>query len=403
VDQLGDASSCEISSYTSWYGWVFFFSYLIVGFSQRCVCESFSPVSTYIAPLLLTLSVCSNQLFCKWLIEEPVSHNPLRLIFKVLKYAIKNKYPCLKSSYVYRNNRCSRFDVAKEIFGGPFTAEEVEDVKTFFRIVVIITFGSLIVGHSYITDDAVMSRMLQHYQDQSYVRNCSFSSPYMKDCFVRSLVHEIDSLTMVIFIPIFEVILYPWLWKYVKLGIMKKFILGVILQLLYHLSLLVLEIVCHYLTSMDSSLPTNFTVICMLELVPNSVLTKNVLSLDFKWIAVVKVLQGFSIYCFLTACIEFILAQSPYSMKGLLAGVLFFVFGLSNLLFVTLRQLFKLLPDFGSPLLGCGVWYFLFASILTFIFIISSVAVAKWYSKRTRVEAIHREDMFAVNSYQQRK
>lgn len=401
VDQLNDASSYDISSYISWFAWAFFFGRVVINYSQKCICKAFTPISTFFGPLILTLCLCSDILFNGWLVKEPASFNPLKLIFKVLKYAVTNKYPRLRSAFAYWDGTCySRIDLAKQKYGGPFTEEQVEDVKTFFRIMVIILLGCLFVGLVYVVNDTVNEKMLLHYQDHRYAYNCS-----SKDCFERISVREFNSLVMVAFIPVFEIILYPLLWKYMQqLGIMKKFILGMFVQLFYQLSLLVLEIVGHHLTSMDSSLPSNFSVTCMLEISSGDKLQDSVLSLDFKWIALVKIFDGFSIYCLFTATVEFVCAQSPYSMKGLLGGMIYTLLGLAILLSLGIRYPFKYFHQerFGNNFtFGCGVWYFLSVSVLTTILIIVACAITKWYSKRRRRdEDIHVEHEFAENYYQ---
>ena len=60
-------------------------------------------------------------------------------------------YPRLQSAFTYSGNeRPSRMDYAKERYGGPFTAEQVEDVKTFLRILgLLFCLGSSFVMEIY--------------------------------------------------------------------------------------------------------------------------------------------------------------------------------------------------------------------------------------------------------------
>ena len=68
-----------------------------------------------------------------------MTHNPLTFIFQVLRYAVKNKYPRQRSAFTYWEDKpYSRIDLGKTKYGGPFTTEQVEDVKTYFRILVLI-------------------------------------------------------------------------------------------------------------------------------------------------------------------------------------------------------------------------------------------------------------------------
>uniref|UniRef100_A0A1X7TP30 Uncharacterized protein n=1 Tax=Amphimedon queenslandica TaxID=400682 RepID=A0A1X7TP30_AMPQE len=82
--------------------------------------------------------------------EELIRHNasliknPIKLIVRVLCYARKHKYPENRSAPTYWEEEApSRLDLGKDKYGGPFTEEEVEDVKTFFHMlpIFIAIFG----------------------------------------------------------------------------------------------------------------------------------------------------------------------------------------------------------------------------------------------------------------------
>ena len=64
----------------------------------------------------------------------------IKLIYEVLNYAQKNKYPRLRSAFTYIDEeQPSRLDFGKQYkFGGPFTEEEVEDVKTVSRLMPLL-------------------------------------------------------------------------------------------------------------------------------------------------------------------------------------------------------------------------------------------------------------------------
>ena len=65
--------------------------------------------------------------------------NLFQLMWKVLKFAWKNRYPLNHSSFTYcEENTPSRLDLGKEQHGGPFTTEEVEDIKTFLRLIPLL-------------------------------------------------------------------------------------------------------------------------------------------------------------------------------------------------------------------------------------------------------------------------
>ena len=87
----------------------------------------------------------------------PLLTNPIKLIVKVLNYARKNKYPRLRSALTYwEESAPSRLDLGKDKYGGPFTEEEVEDVKTVLR------FCPLLVCISVINVATIVPRSLHH-------------------------------------------------------------------------------------------------------------------------------------------------------------------------------------------------------------------------------------------------
>ena len=85
--------------------------------------------------ITLSLILVSHSLFKHKLENISLIKNPIKLIVRVLCYARKHKYPENCSALTYWEEEApSRLDLGKEKYGGPFTEEEVENVKTVFRI-----------------------------------------------------------------------------------------------------------------------------------------------------------------------------------------------------------------------------------------------------------------------------
>ena len=86
--------------------------------------------------------------------------NPFKTIFKILQYTWKHKYPERQSAFTYwENKEPSRIDFGKQKYGNPFTNEEVEDMKTFFRLLTVMlsSFGF------FLTDDSQsLSSLVMH-------------------------------------------------------------------------------------------------------------------------------------------------------------------------------------------------------------------------------------------------
>jgi hypothetical protein len=67
------------------------------------------------------------------------------LIYKVIKFAIVTKHPRCRSAFTYCEDELpSRIDFGKSKYGGPFTTEQVEDVKTFLRLLPLISIFGVI-------------------------------------------------------------------------------------------------------------------------------------------------------------------------------------------------------------------------------------------------------------------
>ena len=109
-------------------------------------------VSMLFAVVVSSVTLCLDFLCQNWLVIEPVSQNPLKSIYSVLKYAATHKHPARHSALTYwEEDIPSRIDLGKSKYGGPFTTEQVEDVKTFFHLLVVgiaISFFSIHLSHA---------------------------------------------------------------------------------------------------------------------------------------------------------------------------------------------------------------------------------------------------------------
>ena len=105
---------------------------------------------------LIGFAVSSTSFLASYLLFNCFSHhletnsqlsNPIKLTARVLNYARKHKYPERRSALTYWEEEYpSRLDLGKEKYGGPFTFEEVEDVKAMYRLVPVIASFSLGMG-----------------------------------------------------------------------------------------------------------------------------------------------------------------------------------------------------------------------------------------------------------------
>ena len=119
-----------------------------VGFGVSFI--AFVPQTIYDAKLLLitglVILLVNSLALClyAWLNYkfEPsgvLKKNPYKMVYQVVKYAWQHKSPENRSALTsWENKTPSRISLGKQKYGGPFKEMEVEDVKTFWRVIRIL-------------------------------------------------------------------------------------------------------------------------------------------------------------------------------------------------------------------------------------------------------------------------
>ena len=377
MDQLFDSSSFEIASFIVFYVWTFCASNIVVKLAFNCVCSRYIAISNLLLALLLSLAVSSDFLFSHWLIQEPVSCNPLKLIFQVLRYAAKNKYPRLRSAFTYWDDKkYSRLDLAKKKYGGPFTTEQVEDVKTFFLMLTIIVMVSLFIG------------LMGNTNRISYISDFSSFTNYSKKC-IKRLAVDTGSILLFLGIPFWEFFLCPFLWKLtMKLKILPRLLLAMTLVLLFLVSRLSIELFGQ--VSWHCKHP-NATLPCVISTISDQDIHRY--GIGRGWLVVPSSLFSLGGCLMSVAGLEFISAQSPYSMKGLLFGMVYLCSGFSMLLFYPLFVPFKKLDSFGH--MNCMFWYLLACVVAALVIIVAFLITTCCYKNRQRDDNLPSQQFLA--------
>ena len=163
LEQMSDASATSITSFIAWFVCSVFigiwFISLLGVIEDKCIdkcknkstyCQAYvnySLISSSISALCMSIVLISSFLFSpKWLTIEPMLPQSLRTIYHVLKFAAKHKAPLYSSALTYwQDSTPSRLDFGKSKHGGPFTTQQVEDVKTILRLLVISCSLSFII------------------------------------------------------------------------------------------------------------------------------------------------------------------------------------------------------------------------------------------------------------------
>ena len=149
VDQIGLASSDQLSSYFHWYYWsrnVGQFFTFSVGAS---LVSSHDIISLSVASTTAAAGVIVIVLGYEGFTKKEKIGNPIKLIYGVLQSAVTAKRPSSRTAFSFDGRpEPSRIDLVKQTHFGKFPDEQVEDVKTFLRIVVFLVslLGFLIVN-----------------------------------------------------------------------------------------------------------------------------------------------------------------------------------------------------------------------------------------------------------------
>ena len=140
MDQLHDAPSDDSVLYIHWYVWTSYAGLLlvrvlVVSFNQyNIVLLVYCLLLIPLALIFLGISLCVQRYKCHWFLIESDSRNPYKLVFYVIKFASNHSNPIQRSAFTYYENELpSGLDLGKEKYGGPFTTEEVENVKALWE------------------------------------------------------------------------------------------------------------------------------------------------------------------------------------------------------------------------------------------------------------------------------
>ena len=348
MDQMLEASSDQLSTFIHWYYWSINLGQLLVTSIPLGVllyyssCKLIAPDSLqsydfihendillqiiFIIAVLqvalgiigLCLLICTKK---QMNIERP-GHNPLKLIYKVLKYAWNHTCPENRSAFTYwEEDIPPRIDLGKGKYGGPFTTEEVEDTKSFLRILLLLfsLLGFHLSGHCYSLLDQLMRRECPSFWVLIVVGNPTLLS----------------TLTILIGVPVHQLFAFCCCQRYFP-NMLKRLGLGLLCCLLKAVCEILIQATqadstqpkcpstvtsplgyCYFQNSLviENGTCSNFTALTHHEYY----CTEN--NTTFLLLIIPHVLQGMAYLLVFMTAIEFICAQAPLRLKGLLIGL----------------------------------------------------------------------------------
>ena len=392
IDQLHDASTDEITSFISWYMWTTISGGVAVNYAFYCTSDKDQLIAKLVVCVCLSAALAMSLLLDGKLIKEPLTQNPFKLVFKVLQYAIKNKRPRQRSAFTYCEDELpSRIDFGKSKYGGPFTTEQVEDVKTLLRLLSVVILGSAMPSCV-----LTMNDLTNKVNKLIYERISDTPTP---TCYLDMFYGTTTFFSASIAIPVYEFLIYPvlrryfhWVKSYFKFG------LGVLLQIGRAIAFMVIVTVArdNYLEESGH----NATIQCIfLEHSTGGDLST---VLNSKWLIIPNILDSLSIATLGIGGIEFICAQTPYSMRGLVFGVAYGSVAAFSLIGYGISQAFMTPSSYwGNGKFSCGFWYLLLVLLLLVINGTVLTVLGRWYKMRKREDVLPNEQIFAERYYAQ--
>ena len=356
LDQMPDASSSNITSFVIWFifsaGLGFWISDCLFVVLLYCVKDA-----AFAGDQLFSLfQVCCMSIICcslflfgkKWLIIEPKCSQSLKIIYQVLKFAAKHKAPLNRSAFTYwEEDVPSRLDLGKARYGGPFTTEQVEDVKTFFKILIVLL--PLFVTYLIMTPDLLL-------------RPTSITVPGLDNC-TSGLVYSFSYspwFWMMMMTLCSEFVFYPLFSKRLP-SILTNIGIGTLFVLLVRIALLIVSAIKYVYPLNDITWHWPLIIYCAI--------------------------LGCISQLMLTKLFEFVCAQSPYNMRGVLTGyvgLLFFsAIGIGAVPFQLLQNGVLCFRSY------CSITENGIAVALALIGLIVYCLLARWYKMRVRDEEYH--------------
>ena len=184
-------------------------------------------------------------------------------------------------------------------------------------------------------------------------------------------------MTFTICIPIFEFIVNPLFRNFIP-KMTLRIGLGMLLTLIGHSSLFIVDYMAHQYKDNDYH-------VCLFF---------NGGNLEFSPYYLVPVIAIMSIgeLLMFISVLEFMCAQSPYSMRGLIIGMSYFIYALFSILVALVILIFALpfkhtsssFKHTSSSVLSCGDSYLLCVLVIGGFGLIFYIFIAKRYKKRQR-------------------
>ena len=388
TDQLQFAPSQQLSSFVYW---ILYINYSLVAFIllmasiitatvyKNIVYFTFTCIFGY-GVLIIIIAVLSFCCFKHHLVIEPAQrNNPIKPIWRVMRYALTHKQPVRRSAFTYGEFPPSRLDLGKERYGGPFTTVQVEDVKSFLYILSILlgTFGfGFHDTKSKIADQYLI--FMPTDGPNSFSKNLLLMYPL-----------TVPYLFIVFAVPFYQFIIVPFFSHYIP-SMLKRIWIGLLALLVESI---ITSLISYFMTKdIRNDLIDDMCLTFTNNITFQNELQSDILTLPFYIMALPQFLSGISIFFVQFTSIEFILAQGPRTMQGLLIGIRFMHF-----------SIYCLTLTLSSSWLGCHWEYYAVKSSVVLIFVFVYTIAAYKYKYRQRNELSDINERLIITEYTERQ
>ena len=363
MDQMMNVSSVKIRTFIHWIVWDYYFCDNAIAYTDSLPSSDYQTGALSIAVTgfsLLSLSLCLH-FFLKHYFEHIPIPNPYRTVFKVLKFSLKNNGRQQRSAFTYWGEEPSRMDLAKERYGGSFTHEEVENVKTFLRILAVLfaLFPFFIISNPFIYG---ISRLVPQYKNGDVGLQ-------------RYVIRLVGYGILLALIPLFELIILPLFPKleYFIINPLRGLGVAYIFVIFSILSLFLIDMIGR-VTSKPIDIPC-FTVWEMSD---------SAIQISYWILLIPSLLAGTSLVLLWICFFEFLCSQAPFGMHGMIIGLFWF---LRNIFFdigsgITLS--FRYFTFSSTSVMSCTSWFTIVFGVIAVIGLVVYVLVARWYVNRVR-------------------
>ncbi len=387
LDQLLDSPSAELSVFLHWFVWTQSFGELLARlFACALPCNNYlmykvSPytgiVFTVVIGAVLFFSCCKRS----WFHSEPHTLNPYGTVYNVLKYVAQHDKPVRRSAMTYCDDeRPTRMEFAKERFGGPFTTETVEDVKTFLRILLML-FLVAPVFNLHVSTSYIFPLYGIHLGAEPIDTLYSCTAEWM---LLQS--GNLSFIITVVILPLYIILVLPHIPRLMP-KILHRLLVGVIVMVATVAIMFAILVVAKKTVRQEIRNETKCLFLSEVRVdIENDSFTTP-LNFHTSILIIPNILNGISVPLIYVTILEFISAQSPHTMKGLLLGI-FYAFRGFFIMFGCLFAFFfvqdRWWQSTNTMLYDCGFSYYLTSSVLGLVGIVTVSIAVRCYHYRVR-------------------